>query len=189
MLPAKPVETLVIQTARLLLRPYAAPDAPAFFRLLDTHRSRLRRAFPDRTNTIYSLGAADRALASFARDWASGRFYVFGIWAVPGDAYLGDICLMPKPDETAEIGYYLAPEAEGHGYAREALAGIAGFGFDTLGSQRLVVRCYQDNPRAHAVAEAVGFQLLKTTPPPRRWWSGSSAPIEPVILHFALDRP
>ena len=182
-------DKFVVQTSRLLLRPYAPADAPAFFQLLDAHRARLRPSFPDRTNTIHTLSAATRALASFARDWASGRFYVFGIWKLADGTYLGDICLMPKPEQSAEIGYYLAPEAEGQGYAREALAGIIGFGFETISCRRLLIRCYQDNPRAHAVAAALGFQRVSPTPPPRRrWWSGS-APAQPVILHFALDKP
>ena len=184
----KSVES-VVQTPRLRLRPYAPADAPDFFRLLNTHRARLRQSFPDRTNTIYNLAAAVRAVAGFARDWASGRFYVFGIWEQAGGAYLGDICLMPKPGQAGEIGYYLAPEAEGQGYAREALAGIVGFGFATIGCRRLFVRCYEDNPRAHAVAEAIGFRLVSSIPPPRRRWWGGSMPLQSVILHFALDRP
>jgi ribosomal-protein-alanine N-acetyltransferase len=186
--PSAASEAAAVLTERLLLRPYRPTDADTFFRLLDTHRSRLRKAFPDRTNTVYDLPTAAHALAGFARDWASGRFYVFGIWQQAGGSYIGDICLMPKPDGSAEIGYYLAPEAEGHGYAREALAAIVRFGFQTVGSRRLTIRCYEDNPRAHAVAEAAGFQLIQTTPPPRRrWWSGST-PIEPTIWHFALSK-
>ena len=178
----------MILTSRLLLRPYTPADAEAFYHLLNTHRQRLRPAFPDRTNTVYDLNAARQAIIGFAHDWTTGRFYVFGIWEPASGAYLGDICLMPKPDKSAEIGYYLAPEAEGYGYAREALAGIVGFGFDTVGAARLTIRCYQDNPRAHAVAAAVGFELRHNTPPPRRrWWSGST-PRTPVILHFALAR-
>ncbi|WP_375415818.1 GNAT family N-acetyltransferase [uncultured Hymenobacter sp.] len=180
--------TTALFTPRLHLRPYVPADAPAFFGLLNQHRSRLRQAFPDRTNTVYDLAAAARALAGFARDWQTGRFYVFGIWQQETGPYLGDICLMPKLDGSAEIGYYLAPEAEGHGYAREALAALVGFGFDAVGAQRLVIRCYENNPRAHAVARAAGFRVWKTTPTPRRhWWSGT-APIEPTILHFALER-
>ena len=186
--PSEKIKPTEIPTERLLLRPYRAADADAFYRLLDTHRARFRKAFPDRTNTVYDLSAAALALEGFARDWASGRFYVFGLWEQASGHYIGDICLMPKPDHSAEIGYYLAPEAEGHGYAREALAGVVGFGFQTVGARRLTIRCYQDNPRAHAVAEAVGFQLMQTTPPPRRRWWTTNSPIEPTILHFALTR-
>ena len=185
---AIPAET-VLETSRLRLRPYAPGDEPAFYQLLDTHRHHLRKAFPDRTNTVYDLTAAARALAGFARDWQTGRFYVFGIWERQSGAYLGDICLMPKLSQDAEIGYYLAPEAEGHGYAREALAAIVGFGFETVGARQLTIRCYHDNPRAHAVAESAGFHLAKTTPSPRRRWWSARTPVEPTILHFALERP
>ena len=181
-------DTTEVLTERLLLRPYRASDAGAFFKLLHTHRERLRVSFPDRTNAVVDLDAAHRALTGFALDWRTGRFYVFGIWEQATGTYLGDICLMPKPDHSAEIGYYLAPEAEGQGYAREALAGIVGFGFGAVRSRRLTIRCYADNPRAHAVAEAVGFQVLRASPPARRrWWNGRP-PNGPAILHFALAR-
>lgn len=184
-----PPTSTLLETNRLRLRPYSAADAGVFFQLLDLHRARLRPAFPDRANAVRHLAAARRTLAGFARDWDSGRFYVFGIWARASGAYLGDICLMPKPDEAAEIGYYLAPEAEGQGYAREALAAIVSFGFVTVGARRLLVRCYDDNPRAHAVAEAVGFHLAKTTPPARRHWWSREVPAESAIRHYALTRP
>ena len=176
-------------TSRLLLRPYEPADAPAFFQLLDQHRARLRPAFPDRTNAVLNLDDAGRALAGFAGDWRRGRFYVLGIWKLSTEAYLGDICLMPKPAGDAEIGYYLAPEAEGQGYAREALAAVVRFGFDTVGAHRLLIRCYADNLRAHAVAEAVGFGLLRTTPPPHRHWWSKTAPPVPAIRHYALVKP
>lgn len=173
-----------ILTARLLLRPYLTTDAPAFFALLDAHRERLKPSFPDRVSSARTLADARGILAGFNEDWRSGRFYVFGIWEQGSGAYLGDICLMPQRQDSAEIGYYLAPEAEGQGYAREALAAIVDFGFTQVKARRLLIRCYDDNPRAHAVAEAVGFRLEATTDRPRSWWGASS----PAILHFARLR-
>ena len=184
-MPAPIIPTSIL-TARLRLRPYAPADAPAFFRLLDQHRARLRPAFPDRTDAVVELEDAVRTLAGFAQDWRRGRFYVLGIWQQHTGAYLGDICLMPKLAGDAEIGYYLAPEAEGQGYAREALAAVVRFGFEAVQARRLLIRCYDDNPRAHAVAEATGFRLLKTTPPPRRHWWHKAAPTMPAIRHFEL---
>jgi len=97
---------------------------------------------------------------------------VFGIWERASEAYLGDICLMPQHKGQAEIGYYLAAAAEGRGYAREALAAIIAFGFDTLGIQRLLVRCFLNNEKGQAVARAVGFA---PEPPPKRplWFRNS----------------
>jgi RimJ/RimL family protein N-acetyltransferase len=102
----------------------------------------------------------------FQQDWAAGRLYVFGIWHTESLTYLGDISLKPNWTSpiTAEIGYYLAADAEGHGYAREALAAVIPFGFETLQAARLLIRCRADNPRSCAVAESAGFTLLPPRP-------------------------
>ncbi len=51
-----------------------------------------------------------------------------------GDA-LGDIGLRisPKNPHEADVGYALLPEAQGKGYASEALRAICEYGFSTLG--------------------------------------------------------
>lgn len=163
-----PLPRTPLLTPRLLLRPYEAADADAFFALLHHNHARLGTSFPDRLRTVPTAAAAPAALAAFAADWHSGRFYVLGIWLRATGAYLGDICLMPQSDDQAEIGYYLAQEAEGHGYAREALAAVCGFGFEVVASRRLLIRCFADNARGQAVALAAGFRLEK--PAARRSW-------------------
>ena len=163
------VAPLTLLTPRLLLRPYEPADAPAFFALLHENRNRLLASFPDRIQAVRTLAEAPAALAAFAADWHSGRFYVFGIWHRETQAYLGDICLMPQQAGRAEIGYYLAATAEGYGYAREALAAIATFGFETVAVANLLIRCFADNARGQAVAQAVGF-CQETTPTRFAWF-------------------
>ena len=163
MLPRAP-----LYTARLCLRPYEPADADAFFALLHADRPRFQPSFPDRLQAVRSAADAVVSLRSFAEDWRTGRFYVFGIWHRATARYLGDICLMPQHKGQAAIGYYLAAAAEGQGFAREALAAVIDFGFDAVGSQRLLVRCYQSNVRGQAVARAVDFQL--EAPPKRPLW-------------------
>ena len=169
MLPRAPLFTV-----RLCLRPYEAADAGDFFALLHADRARFQPSFPDRLQTVRTAADAHAALRDFADDWRTGRFYVFGIWHRATAHYLGDICLMPQQKGQAEIGYYLAAAAEGHGYAREALAAVVDFGFGPVGSQRLLVRCFQGNERGQAVARAVGFQA---EPPPKRplWFRNADA--------------
>jgi RimJ/RimL family protein N-acetyltransferase len=177
-----------IHTSRLILRPYEATDEAAFFGALDASRQRLKLAFPTRVATVQTPADAGRVLASFHQDWRTGRLYVLGIWLRATNCYLGDISLKPTWNAavTAEIGYYLAAEAEGYGYAREALAAAAGFGFhSTLAATRLDIRCRADNPRSCAVAEHVGFRQLPVRP--RLWPLRSAKPAE--ILHYALYRP
>ncbi|MGI4739614.1 MAG: GNAT family N-acetyltransferase [Janthinobacterium lividum] len=156
-MPTSATLPTALETPRLVLRPYQPTDAAAFFELIDRSRSRLRESFPDRLRAVRSMADAPVQLANFADDWRSGRFYVFGIWHREDSAYLGDICLMPQPRGQAEIGYYLAAEVEGQGYAREALAALCTFGFESLGAETLLIRCFADNLRGQAVARALGF--------------------------------
>ncbi|TGE10103.1 GNAT family N-acetyltransferase [Hymenobacter fodinae] len=153
-------------SARLTLRPYLPSDQAAFFQVIDEDRPRLRPAFPNREASVQHLPDAATVLAMFAQDWQAGRLYVFGIWHTQTQAYLGDISLKPNwtTPISAEIGYYLSAAAEGHGYAREALAAIVPFGFTTLRAERLLIRCRADNPRSCAVAESAAFTPLPPRP-------------------------
>ena len=180
MLPRAP-----LLTARLCLRPYELADADAFFDLLDADRARFYASFPDRLQAVRAPADATEVLRTFADDWRTGRFYVFGIWHRPTAAYLGDICLMPQAQNRAEIGYYLAATAEGQGYAREALAAVVGFGFDAVGSQRLLIRCYAENERGQAVARAIGFQP-EIAPKRPLWFRNADAVGD--IRRFLLTR-
>ena len=153
-----PLPRLPLTTPRLLLRPYEPADAPAFFAVLDGNRAALTASFPDRAVAVLTLAQAEAQLRHFAADWRTGRFYVWGLWCHQSAAYLGDICLMPQGGRQAEIGYYLAAEAQGRGYAREALAAVCAFGFEAVQARQLLVRCFADNAAGQAVALAVGFR-------------------------------
>ncbi|RZK12543.1 MAG: N-acetyltransferase [Hymenobacter sp.] len=192
MATASGLKPQVLETARLCLRPYEAGDAAAFFTVLNQSRVRLQLSFPDRLRAVPSLAEAPAQLAAFAHDWRTGRFYVFGIWHRESQAYLGDICLMPQHEGQAEIGYYLAQEAEGQGYAREALKAIVQFGFEQVRAERLLIRCFADNMRAQQVAQALGFQLKSQEPGTsgRPWFRFNfwdSQPQTPDILYFILN--
>jgi RimJ/RimL family protein N-acetyltransferase len=122
----------------------------------------------------------------FHQEWQARRLFVFGIWHTTTGEYLGDISLKPTWNQstTAELGYYLAVTAQGHGYAREALAAAVEFGFGSaINASRLDIRCHADNRRSHAVASYAGFRPLPVRP---RLWPLRQA--EPEIRHFAITR-
>ncbi|PJJ54773.1 GNAT family N-acetyltransferase [Hymenobacter chitinivorans] len=181
-LPPAPSRT-PIRTARLTLRPYAPTDAAAFFTVIDQNRERLQPAFPSRVAAVQTLADAEQVLLGYTQDWYSRRLLVLGIWHTEAGTYLGDISLKPVWGRTvtAEIGYYLAAEAEGQGYAQEALAAAVAFGFQMpLGAVRLDIRCYATNPRSCAVAERAGFRRL---PPRPRLWPQRH---QPEIYYYSL---
>jgi ribosomal-protein-serine acetyltransferase len=58
-----------------------------------------------------------------------------------------------------EIGYWLRTSYTGQGLMTEAVNAIAAFALDTLGAQRLEIRCDERNTRSSAVARRCGFTL------------------------------
>ncbi|MBP6787780.1 MAG: GNAT family N-acetyltransferase [Candidatus Promineofilum sp.] len=56
-----------------------------------------------------------------------------------------------------EIGYWARTSHAGQGYITEAVNGITRFAFETLGAQRVEIRCDVNNERSAAVARRAGF--------------------------------
>lgn len=61
-----------------------------------------------------------------------------------------------------EIGYWVRTSHAGRGYITEAVMGITRFAFETLGAQRVEIRCDVKNVRSAAVARRAGFVLEGT---------------------------
>jgi RimJ/RimL family protein N-acetyltransferase len=55
------------------------------------------------------------------------------------------------------IGYWCRTACVGQGYVTEAVRVLAALAFDTLGAQRVEIRCDVRNARSRAVAERAGF--------------------------------
>lgn len=57
----------------------------------------------------------------------------------------------------AAVGYWLAPEARGRGFATRSVRLLAGWAFEDLGVVRLELTCGPDNRASQRVAERCGF--------------------------------
>ena len=82
---------------------------------------------------------------------------------------------MESPEASeAEIGYELAPEHWGIGYATEAARAIVRFGFGELRLHRISSWCYADNIASARVLEKLGFyaegRLREKEHFKGRWW-------------------
>ncbi len=58
-----------------------------------------------------------------------------------------------------EIGYWVRTSFAGQGYISEAVLGLTSLAFDTLGAQRVEIRCDVNNVRSAAVAQRIGYTL------------------------------
>ena len=84
------------------------------------------------------------------------HFYLKGTETLVGSSGLHRIDWeVPK----FETGYWCRTRFAGQGYTTEAVRGIAAFAFDTLGAERVEIRCDPLNRPSARVAERAGFHL------------------------------
>jgi RimJ/RimL family protein N-acetyltransferase len=146
-----------LRTDRLLLRRWGADDRAPFAAV--NADAEVMRWFPATLSRRESDELADRIEAAFERDgwglWAleqraTGRFLGFTGLARPGfDAHF---------TPAVEIGWRLARDAWGRGYATEAARAAAAFAFDALELDALVSFTTEGNARSRAVMRRLGMR-------------------------------
>ena len=102
----------------------------------------------------------------FVRDhvpsgWVRGTGCVWAILsAADPDLLYGVIGLEGVADGAAELGFWLAPAARGHGYVDEAVAPVLEFGFSAEGLrlQRVQWQARPGNVPSAAIARRAGFR-------------------------------
>jgi RimJ/RimL family protein N-acetyltransferase len=113
------------------------------------------------TSVPYPYGQSDaRAYLRQRFDWAfAGLTAPFAIVAADGGGLLGSISLMrfAWEDARGEVGYWLARPARGQGHATRAVGLICGWGFRTLGLERIDLLASTGNPASQNVALRSGF--------------------------------
>lgn len=144
-----------LHTARLTLRAYAPADAPALAHLcndFDVVRQTASHPFP------YELRHAAEFIDQREADFLAGKSVVLGAFR-SGDAVLvGGAGLRREPDhQRAELGYMIARDQWGLGYATEIAARVLGYAFEELGLVRVHAGAYADNAPSIRVLEKLGF--------------------------------
>ncbi len=144
--------TPTLTTARLVLRELTRADAPALF--------------PAFANAAlmrwWSRGPFDSEaeLADWlapVNGWDSGRS-----WAIAARAdgpAIGRIVAIDRGDAISEVGYLLAAEHHGHGFAREALSALVEHLFRADAQRRIIADVDPDNAASNRLLEALGFTL------------------------------
>jgi RimJ/RimL family protein N-acetyltransferase len=146
----------MIRTERLILRPWRETDKPAFAamsadpRVMDWLGGTLNREEAD--------AVMDRLMARLARQG-------WGVWAVEvagGPEFIGCTGLS-TPSEghpmhpSVEIGWRLARDAWGQGYASEGAKAALAYGLETLGLKEIVSFAARTNLRSQAVMRRIGM--------------------------------
>jgi ribosomal-protein-alanine N-acetyltransferase len=152
-----------LQTARLLLRPFAAGDWPAVNAMLsdadNTRHMHFNRWDDDRRRRWFEAcvaGGHDET-ASWT-DWVLERK---DTREVIGWFGIGDASHPAVPGERG-FGYLLDRRYWNRGYMTEALRAVLAHEFGTLQTPQVEANCGVDNPASWRVMEKCGMRWVKT---------------------------
>ena len=152
----------VLETERLLLRPWTAEDVALLAALSSNPRVTRYIGLGQTWTALKAITVSDRAL----NHW---REHGFG-WRVAIEVSSGtEIGLMAlnlmgsgtaglDPDEH-EIGWWLSPEHWGHGYATEGARAVADDAFVALSAPHLTARILPENAASIQVASSLGMSF------------------------------
>lgn len=147
-----------IRTPRLLLREWEERDRDLFHRI--NSDPVVMEFFPFRRDREQADAKMDELQAAIEHDgFGFAAIEVVQTSKCAGFAGLSrpnDLPMFPKG--TIEIGWRLAPEYWGKGYATEAAEAWLAFGFETLGLDEIVSFAVAANRRSSAVMERIGMK-------------------------------
>ena len=144
---------------RLLIRPLRPGDGAAIFEAVEESCKQLNPWLPWVAKTLAPSDSEQTVRRGAAR-WLLREDLMVGIWDRETSRYLGGSGLhrMDWAVPSFEIGYWLRTSAWGQGYVTEAVQVLCRFAFETLGANRVEIRCDPQNTRSAAVPLRLGFR-------------------------------
>lgn len=145
-----------LETGRLLLRPFVLSDAADIQRLAGD------KAVADTTLRIphpYKDGMAEEWIGTHRKLFNEGKAVYFAINLKESGRLIGGVGLELNPvHEHAELGYWIAKDHWGRGFATEAAQRILDYAFDDLGLQRVHAHHFTRNSSSGSVLERIGMK-------------------------------
>jgi RimJ/RimL family protein N-acetyltransferase len=137
------------------LREFCADDVDALHRL--NSDPRVMRYIGD--GSIDTREAAERAVTRSMKYYRN--FPGLGVWPAEDrekGVFVGWFCLKYVPETVEiEVGYRLAPEVWGRGYASEGARALVRYGFNALGLDRIIGLTHPDNAASQRVLQKAGL--------------------------------
>lgn len=141
----------MINTARLLIRPFQAQDHISLFEYLSNP-------------IIYRFEPGEPISLEKAKEFALERAQGTDFWAVilkSDQKLVGHLYFQqtePKEFFTWELGYIFNPAFQNKGYATESAKALIQYGFDHFGIHRVMARCNPENTASWKVLEKIGMK-------------------------------
>jgi RimJ/RimL family protein N-acetyltransferase len=158
---------MVLETDRLTLRPWdAAADLEEAFRMYNDPE--VVRHIGGEARRVKNHEEMRSRLETFMKVREDG----LGRWAIEAKQarrVVGTVILdhiqqaFGTPFDEIEIGWHLAREAWGQGYASEAAKALLRYGFETLGFSEIFAVLTKDNGASARVAKRIGMTRIGET--------------------------
>jgi len=149
---------LMLETPRLILRPFQDSDLETFA----AYRSDPEVARYQGWEAPYSVEKAAEFIAEMKQKQPATRseWYQLAIELKHGTRLMGDCAfhLLAHDPRQAEIGFTLARQHQGHGYATEAVTRLLDYLFGELNLHRVIAICDVENLASTRLLERLGMR-------------------------------
>ena len=147
----------VLESERLLMRVIVKEDADDFYRYAKEDALCRYLIWNPHTSRQYTVRYIERVLCAY-RD---GRFFEFALVEKATRRMIGTcgITRVDAENRCAEIGYVIATDCQGKGYATEAVRTMLAFLFNTFGFHRVEARFMKGNAASLRVMEKNGMHF------------------------------
>jgi RimJ/RimL family protein N-acetyltransferase len=170
----------LLDTTRLVLRPFEPGDAPAVQQLAG------HRAVAATTLNIphpYPDGAAQEWVAGHAAAAAAERSLTWAIVRRDGDLLMGAISMrLVSAHRRGDLGYWLGVPYWNQGFMTEAARRVIAFGFDELGLHRIQASALPRNTGSWRVMEKADMQREGV----QRGYALKAGTFEDVVVYAVL---
>ena len=147
-------EHLELADDTVTLRPWTLDDVPTLTAIWQDEELQRRFAVPPPVTHASTKGYV-RGVTGAWRDGVQLSLAIEADGAVVGGCDIDEL-----PGDTPQLGYWLAAESRGHGYATRAASLLAAWAHDALGVRRLEMEIEPDNHASIAVAGRLGFTRM-----------------------------
>ncbi len=174
------IDFSTLETPRLTLREVRDSDAEC---LLQIHGDREHMRWFG-SDPIADLDGAQKLIATFAswrKEPVSGARWAMELKNRPGLIGTCGLFRWNRNWRSCVVGYEIAPAHQGHGYAKEALEAIIGWGFREVQLNRIEAQVHPDNAPSLALLAKLGF-LQEGHQREAGYWAGRHHD----LLQFAL---
>lgn len=145
-----------LYTERLVLRKISIDDAEDMFAYSSSEDLTRYLLWDPHPDLLYT----EHYIRYLQERYSAGDFYDFAVVSKQNGRMIGTVGFtsFDLPNRSAEIGYVISPDFQGHGYATEAVTRLISFGFHECALERISAVCMKGNLASLRVMEKCGLQ-------------------------------